>query len=605
MGLSWHNFFFGALEPGARIAVDKPPIDLWLQVASTQLIGFNTTALLLPEALGGILAAGLLWAAIRPVFGLRAALLGGLALAVLPISVITSRSDTMDSVMMALLVAALWSSVRALRTRHLRWVVVAAGLVGLAFNVKLSEALIPLPALGLTWLAAAHRRRWPAAVAGAAVAFAAVGMAWIVIASLTPASQRPYPIGSRNGSIYAAVFVYNGIERLNGTSAQVAPIGSASTRGPTRLLGSAHPFYGSRIGVEVVAALAVVLAWALASLGRLTSARWRGRDRRLGRGWRRRSLTAGPREPGGRRTPPPFKAALARTEPAAPGEVAGEPPGGGDAHARRWLLIGVLVWLATATALFSAVRDLQPRYLEALSPAVAAAVGLGGDALLRRAGGWAAGLLLALALAACAGFAATVGDVPAEALTTTFAACGVAALTLLFLAARRRSGARAHRAARGLLGVAVTVALLAAPAGSAIALVDANATAAGVMGSGAEFAPYLHAHRHGAYYEVASSSVFAVTTLIVHDAQPVLVLSDFHGPLVSLGRLMELVRVGAVRHIIISHACRGGPHCPLTTRWSLKHAREVVRGGLYEYVLPLTRPLAPRPAAQASGARRR
>ena len=63
-----------------------------------------------------------------------------------------------------------------------------------------------------------------------------------------------------------------------------------------------------------------------------------------------------------------------------------------------------------------------------------------------------------------------------------------------------------------------------------IDLVDSNATAAGVMGSGDEFAPYLHAHRHGAYYEVASATVYAVTTLIVHDAQPVLVLNDFHGP---------------------------------------------------------------------------
>jgi hypothetical protein len=56
---------------------------------------------------------------------------------------------------------------------------------------------------------------------------------------------------------------------------------------------------------------------------------------------------------------------------------------------------------------------------------------------------------------------------------------------------------------------------------------------------------------------------------------------------VSLGKLMDLVRLRAVRHIIITHACRSGPHCPQTTRWSLRHAREVVRGGLYEYLLPL------------------
>ena len=98
---------------GARarraVSVDKPPIDLWLQVASTKLIGFNTTALLLPEALGGIAAVGPPLRDDPPIFGRPAAVLGGLALAVLPISVVTSRSDTMDSVMMALLVAALWA----------------------------------------------------------------------------------------------------------------------------------------------------------------------------------------------------------------------------------------------------------------------------------------------------------------------------------------------------------------------------------------------------------------------------------------------------------------------------------------------------------------
>ncbi len=25
MGLSWHNFFFGAFEPGASVSIDKPP----------------------------------------------------------------------------------------------------------------------------------------------------------------------------------------------------------------------------------------------------------------------------------------------------------------------------------------------------------------------------------------------------------------------------------------------------------------------------------------------------------------------------------------------------------------------------------------------------
>ena len=38
MGVSWHNFFFGAYEPGGSVSIDKPPVDLWLQVASVKLL---------------------------------------------------------------------------------------------------------------------------------------------------------------------------------------------------------------------------------------------------------------------------------------------------------------------------------------------------------------------------------------------------------------------------------------------------------------------------------------------------------------------------------------------------------------------------------------
>src|SRR4051812_2420862 len=56
MSLSWHNFFFGAFEPGAQVAVDKAPADLWLQVASVKLFGFSSAALRVPEVAAGILA---------------------------------------------------------------------------------------------------------------------------------------------------------------------------------------------------------------------------------------------------------------------------------------------------------------------------------------------------------------------------------------------------------------------------------------------------------------------------------------------------------------------------------------------------------------------
>src|SRR3954454_13771562 len=87
MSLSWHNFFFGAFEPGAQVSVDKTPVDLWLQVASVKLFGFSSAALRLPEVTAGILAIALLYDLVRRLFGRRAGVGAAAALAVLPTAI--------------------------------------------------------------------------------------------------------------------------------------------------------------------------------------------------------------------------------------------------------------------------------------------------------------------------------------------------------------------------------------------------------------------------------------------------------------------------------------------------------------------------------------
>src|ERR1700716_1007686 len=145
MGLSWHNFFFGAFEPGGSVSIDKPPVDLWLQVASVKLFGFSSTTLKLPEVIAGTASVPLLFAAVRRIWSPTAGLAAALALAVLPVDVITSRSDTMDAVMMVLIVLALVLLVRAAETGHNRWLLAAADALGVLFDVKLLYSLVALP----------------------------------------------------------------------------------------------------------------------------------------------------------------------------------------------------------------------------------------------------------------------------------------------------------------------------------------------------------------------------------------------------------------------------------------------------------------------------
>src|SRR6478736_1854671 len=169
MSLSWHDFFFGAFEPGAQVSIDKAPADLWLQVASVKLLGFSSVALRVPEVAAGILAIPLLYDLVRRLFGRGAGLAAAAALAVLPAAILTAHSDTMDSLMMLFDLLAAWLVVVGAQSRRV-WPVVAAGAVlGVAFNVKLFQALVVLPSLALLALIALdlQPRRKIRALAGA------------------------------------------------------------------------------------------------------------------------------------------------------------------------------------------------------------------------------------------------------------------------------------------------------------------------------------------------------------------------------------------------------------------------------------------------------
>ena len=520
MGTSWAAFLSGAFEPGRRVAIDKPPVDLWLQVASTRLLGFDGVALLLPEALGGIaLVAALMWL-LHTLFGRLAALAGGLALAVAPSAVIVARSDTMDAVMAALAVAGAAVVARAARSGRL-WPLAGAGvLLGLAFEVKLAEALLPVCAAAALWWFAGPRGRRPRAVGLGLLgsAFVASALAWLVIVSVVPLHPRPWALGASDGSPWRAALVYNGTARLLGRggnapstaapgagagSEAVASRGAAARRdaaaprhaasprevaalarrasehaaalarrpappGPLRLV-SAQAHLGRWIGIEAVAALAA-LAVALA----LGGARGLGR---VGRGG----------------------------------------------------LLALVLWLVAGLVLCSFIPGLRPRYLACVDPAVAACLGAG-VALAVRARPRPARVAGAVALC-------VVLVVP---LSTAVAAVG--------------------------RGVQVSGRTGEMPAARVAALSD-----------------FLQARTAGAADEVAVSAPAKAGPLIVRDARPVLILSDGQGnQLVSPANLAQAVASGRVRYALLGDACTANSGnertgCLPVVRWARAHGVDVSR----------------------------
>jgi 4-amino-4-deoxy-L-arabinose transferase-like glycosyltransferase len=217
---SWKAMLFGSLDAGNAITVDKPAAFLWPMEISGRLFGFSSWSMLAPQALMGVASVALVYAAVKrltgPVFGL----LAGLALAVAPVAVLMFRFNNPDAMLVLLLTGAAYAVVRALENASGRWLALAGALVGLGFITKMGQALLVVPAMGLTYLVAAPTgvlvRVRQLLLAGVALVAGAGG--WIAIVTLWPVSSRPFIGGSGNNTILGLAFGYNGLGRLFGNT---------------------------------------------------------------------------------------------------------------------------------------------------------------------------------------------------------------------------------------------------------------------------------------------------------------------------------------------------------------------------------------------------
>jgi 4-amino-4-deoxy-L-arabinose transferase-like glycosyltransferase len=215
---SLHNFLFASFDPGGLITVDKPPVALWVQVASAKLFGFSPLSLLLPEAIAGVLAVALLYVILARRMGALAAFGGALALAVFPSFVAVSRANGVDPVLILLLVSACGLGLRACETGRWRTLIGCGVVIGLAFNTKTLAAYLVVPSIALAFLVCAPgsllRRILQLLAAG--LAMAVVSFAWIAVVELTPASQRPFVGSSLHNTEIGLTFEYNGFGRVEG-----------------------------------------------------------------------------------------------------------------------------------------------------------------------------------------------------------------------------------------------------------------------------------------------------------------------------------------------------------------------------------------------------
>jgi 4-amino-4-deoxy-L-arabinose transferase-like glycosyltransferase len=373
---SWKAWLFGSLDPGNAITVDKPPAALWVMTLSARIFGFNSWSLLVPQALMGVGSVALLHAAVRRWAGPVAGLLAGAALALTPAAVLMFRFDNPDALLVLLLVAGAYGTVRAIDAVTVRastwWLVAAGAAIGFGFLTKMGQALLVVPAFGLAYLVAGPPRlRTRLVQLLAALGSMIVSAGWfIALVELWPADSRPYIGGSTTNSLLELALGYNGLGRILGGSGNGGGGfggGNAGFGGEAGIL----RLFTDELGLEISWLLPAALI-ALVALVVVAG---------------RRPLPEG-RDRGSKQGP---------SRPAAGPDLV--PPS--DRLRAAALLWGG--WTLVTGLVFSFMSGtMHPYYTVALAPGIAALVGIGSTALWARRESLAARGGLALMVAATA-----------------------------------------------------------------------------------------------------------------------------------------------------------------------------------------------------------
>lgn len=434
-------WFFGSLDGGNSITVDKPPAAIWLMALSVRLFGLSSWSILVPQALLGVASVGVLYATLRrtllaqrgspgathpltPRAAHWAALAGAAVFALTPVATLMFRFNNPDALLVFSLVLAGYFTVRAAENASRGWLALAGVAVGLGFLTKMLQAFLVLPALVVAYAVAAPAP-WRKRIVDLLVAFAAmvVSFGWYVaVVELTPASMRPYIGSSQGNSLLELIVSYNGLGRITGEEIGSVGGGRWGSTGLTRLFEGVS---GGMVSWLIPAALVLGLSALGVAVAGLRGAPAPGGDERL--------------------TP---TRALATA-------------------AVIW--VG---WLVVTGLVFSLMAGIyHDYYTVALAPAIGGAVALGGAVLWARRGRLVPRLVLAATTAGTGAWALVL----LQQAGGWYSALGWVVLALSVLAAAGL--AVADRVPRVVASLAVGTAVIAALAGPYAYSVNTAATA--------------------------------------------------------------------------------------------------------------------------------
>ncbi len=215
---SWHNFFFVAAEPGGSVTIDKPPLGFWIETAFAYLFGLSGFTVSLPNMIAGILSLPLIFHLTKRYFGSFAGISAALIYTLTPVLLAADRNNTIDGMLVFTLLLAAWMFIKAVESGKFGHLLVASILVGLAFNIKMLQAFLPLPAFFIFYFVCS-KIKWGRRIiylGVSALIILLISFSWALIVDFTPVDQRPFVGSSENNTVSELIIGHNGLGRLFG-----------------------------------------------------------------------------------------------------------------------------------------------------------------------------------------------------------------------------------------------------------------------------------------------------------------------------------------------------------------------------------------------------
>ena len=548
----------------------------WLEKMALPILLIAAGALYMFGAMHNGMANSYYAAAVKRQFGFASAMISAVTLMLTPVAALMFGFNNPDAILTFMLTASGYAFLRSLEGRRpLLWLGLAGLFTGLAFNTKMLQGLMVLPAMVIVYLAFAKP---PIVTRFLHLMFAGVittvsTLWWSVLVWLTPSGNRPWVGSTNDNSIWSLIFGYNGFGRLlgshggggggtppNSTGMAMASPGGMGGGAPSGGHGPGGTGFGGQTGVfrifnnDFGPNIAWLLILALASGGLLL--------------W---ILRKTPRTNRGR------------------------------AAVIFWIL-----WLIIHIVIFSMTSGvIHPYYVVVMAPAVAALVGIGvpflwGAYIRRKSYAWILPMLVGVT-------AAIVIIILSYAGTMTWLMWTVGILGAIGMIGLLVNLYTPKRWLQNLAIITSVAACMTAPVVYTLSTVNvthtgsiptAGPSSTAIQGSNNEksqadsaLVQYLLRNQNGATWLVAVDSANESAAIQLTSGQPVMAIGGFNGsdtPL-TLEQFKQLVADGKLKYYAASsHGHGGGPNGGNSeiTNWIKKNGKVVNYGGsdvtLYE-----------------------